>query len=149
MSIVNHFLPSFTWFLTLKDIMNKYSLFSRASGRYFSLQIIPLPRADAIVSYGVRSAVIMRGSTSHDLIATRDKIRSTTVERDYKKAPKFGVFYYFFSLLEDSVFEVSYVKLSLLFSALSFNSMWVFFAKVNIRVMSQIPGVCIFFSLLA
>lgn len=63
-----------------------YSLFSRASGRYFSLQIIPLPRADAIASYGVRSAVIMESSTHHDLIATRDKIRSITVERDYKKS---------------------------------------------------------------
>ncbi len=61
-----------------------HSLFSRASGRYFSLQIIPLPRADAIVSYGVRSAVIYVGSTDIGLIATRDKIRFITVKRDSK-----------------------------------------------------------------
>jgi hypothetical protein len=36
----------------------------------------------------------MEGRTHHDLIATRDKIRSTTVERDYKKAPITGVFYF-------------------------------------------------------
>jgi hypothetical protein len=67
------------------DIMTLDSLFSRASGRYFSLQNIPLPRADAIVSYGVRSAVIYEGSTLIDLIATRDKIRFITVKRDNKK----------------------------------------------------------------
>ena len=76
----------FSWFVNVKYIMIMYSLFSRASGRYFSLQIIPLPRAAAIASYGVRSAVIMESSTHHDLIATRDKIRSITVERDYKKS---------------------------------------------------------------
>lgn len=64
------------------NILRLYSLFSRASGRYFSLQIIPLPRADAIVSYGVRSAVISIGSTGRGLIATRDKIRFITVKRD-------------------------------------------------------------------
>ncbi len=61
-----------------------YSFFSRASGRCFSLQIIPLPRADAIVSYGVRSAVIYTGSTHIDLIAPRDKIRFITVKKDAK-----------------------------------------------------------------
>ncbi len=74
-----------------------YSLFSRASGRYFSLQIIPLPRADAIVSYGVRSAVIIPSSTRYDLIATRDKIRSKTAKRDYKKSPRKWSFFTLFS----------------------------------------------------
>lgn len=75
------------------DILTLDSLLSRASGRYFSLQFIPLPRADAIVSYGVRSAVIYVGSTYIDLIATRDKIRFITVKRDSKKTSySVGVF---------------------------------------------------------
>ena len=65
-------------------IIKSYSFFSRASGRCFSLQIIPLPRADAIVSYGVRSAVICEGSTHADLNAPRDKIRFITVKKDAK-----------------------------------------------------------------
>lgn len=51
------------------------SLFSRASGQYFSLQIILLPSTGAIVSYGVRSVGRYQGSTQISLIATRDKIR--------------------------------------------------------------------------
>ena len=73
------------------SIIQIHSLFSRASGRYFSLQFIPLPRADAIVSYGVRSAVIYLSSTEIGLIATRDKIRFITVKRDSKDLLFFGL----------------------------------------------------------